>query len=641
MPTYTAGAEYKERQDAWPILPSRSFNIGIITKAKKGRAFEAIPKLSDRDWISEWGNPDIAYGNAAHSACFSLQLGTGLYTVRVHDEDVGVASNYVSSVTGGQVHSITVTDAGTDYLSATVAIAAAPTGGINATATATVVNGKISVVTITNPGKGYTSAPVVTFSASQGGGDLATGTAVLGGNLPTIAHPTGGKYTETYAEGIFYVKDVGTDPVVSTTTNIFTVFTDAMFVVRMKYATEQEVASMYIDKVDTTTKEFNIRVLIDGVLKETHRVSRVLDNINAGGQQNYIEDVINTMSKFIHIHDNTAVAATTMPGAIPSSQAVSLSGGDEGGEPSVADYANGLEVLTKASTNKWEPICDIILQGGIGPSATDETWASTLTAWAEANNSFAILGTPQITERNINAATAYGTHKATLMAAGLSGNRGSYCAVYSPHWYTTDPYNGGKRILLPYEGFAAQVYTAANGFAPWRIPAGTEVGRLPVTEPYRKLSESERDGIAEYGYNTYLSTKLKGHIMWDERTQHGDEAAFVSRVHVRLLYNYIKKVTNRRLTDMAFKFITQDNLDDFVSAVDAVFSRMQRNEAFYRYEIIGKLGVNNDALSLANREFNVDAYVWPTEGAEKLNFGIIGTSFGLRFDEKQLAQAIS
>jgi len=78
-------------------------------------------------------------------------------------------------VANGQISGIAVGAGGTGYTTApTVTIAAPPTGGTQALATATVSGGAVTAITVINPGSGYTSAPAVSFG---GPGTGATATA--------------------------------------------------------------------------------------------------------------------------------------------------------------------------------------------------------------------------------------------------------------------------------------------------------------------------------------------------------------------------------------------------------------------------------------------------------------------------------
>ena len=87
----------------------------------------------------------------------------------------------------GSVGTIGITNGGTGYTEApNVVIAAAPTGGVNATAVATVTTGAggVASVNVTAGGTGYTALPGVIFSApTTAGGITAQGVATISGGL--------------------------------------------------------------------------------------------------------------------------------------------------------------------------------------------------------------------------------------------------------------------------------------------------------------------------------------------------------------------------------------------------------------------------------------------------------------------------
>jgi hypothetical protein len=102
----------------------------------------------------------------------------------------------------GSVGSIGITNGGTGYTEApNVVIAAAPSGGVNATAIATVTTGAggVASVNVTSGGTGYTSLPGVTFSApTTAGGITAQGvTSITAGSVSavTITNPGSGYLT--------------------------------------------------------------------------------------------------------------------------------------------------------------------------------------------------------------------------------------------------------------------------------------------------------------------------------------------------------------------------------------------------------------------------------------------------------------
>lgn len=78
----------------------------------------------------------------------------------------------------GRVISVTITNGGSGYSSATVAFSGG--GGTGATGTVSISGNAVASVTITAAGSGYTSVPTVTFS---GDGTGATGTASIAGHI--------------------------------------------------------------------------------------------------------------------------------------------------------------------------------------------------------------------------------------------------------------------------------------------------------------------------------------------------------------------------------------------------------------------------------------------------------------------------
>ncbi len=118
------------------------------------------------------------------------------------------------------VSGITVTNGGTGYTEATVAITGG--GGSGATATATIVGGIITGITITNAGFGYTADPTVTIT---GDGTAATATSTTGAVAnPVVAELLGIAQrlratifadgpNSTDAEAITWAEDWGSDRV--------------------------------------------------------------------------------------------------------------------------------------------------------------------------------------------------------------------------------------------------------------------------------------------------------------------------------------------------------------------------------------------------------------------------------------------
>jgi hypothetical protein len=97
---------------------------------------------------------------------------------------------------GGSVAGVYITACGTLYGAVTgtppLVTFSAPPSGVTATGSAFIRDGKVVGVTVTNAGSGYVTAPTVTIDASDGGGTLATATAVVRKGKISLAITTAG-----------------------------------------------------------------------------------------------------------------------------------------------------------------------------------------------------------------------------------------------------------------------------------------------------------------------------------------------------------------------------------------------------------------------------------------------------------------
>jgi len=128
------------------------------------------------------------------------------YAVKLTLVGIGQTATAVTSLRSGTVSYITVVNDGYGYKSTpTVAIQAAPSGGINATAVAIMTNRSssgfstgysIDQILITNPGAGYSTPPLVKFIGGSGSGAIATAGISTSNSIGivTITNP-GSKYS--------------------------------------------------------------------------------------------------------------------------------------------------------------------------------------------------------------------------------------------------------------------------------------------------------------------------------------------------------------------------------------------------------------------------------------------------------------
>ena len=147
--------------------------------------------------------PTISFsGGGGSGAAATATLNTKasfLAGERIFASDLSISADVVDA-TPINLHTINITSGGSGYTTApVVTIAAAPSGGTTATATATITNGVVTAITLVEQGTGYTEAPAVTIGAAPAGGVTATATS-------TLATAVGKGSSISIDEGVFYIK---------------------------------------------------------------------------------------------------------------------------------------------------------------------------------------------------------------------------------------------------------------------------------------------------------------------------------------------------------------------------------------------------------------------------------------------------
>ncbi len=164
--------------------------LGLVGTAAWGPVNAPVTVASMADYARQFGaiqNRKYDLGTAVAAAV--LQGANNFRCVRVTD---GTDVAATTTLNNGSVASVALAGTLTGYTAgATIAFAAPPAGGVQATGVVVGV-GTLASVTITNPGSGYTVAPTATINPISGGtGATATATLSVAGASLTA------KYTGT------------------------------------------------------------------------------------------------------------------------------------------------------------------------------------------------------------------------------------------------------------------------------------------------------------------------------------------------------------------------------------------------------------------------------------------------------------
>lgn len=336
-------------------------------------------------------------------------------------------------------------------------------------------------------------------------------------------------------------------------------------------------------------------------------------SIDGFGVQQYVENRINGVSKYIRVYNNTA--NTTNPFVMSAD--VALAGGVDGSAPSSANIegTDGWELYS----NPDEVNVNILMCGGIGVASTQLVIDGIASSRKDA---VAILVVPT--------ASQTGSGEVIFRSTTLNLNS-SYSALYTPDLKIRDQFNNSV-LFVPPDGYVGACYALTDIVRdPWYAPAGLNRGLLRVLDVYIRYTEGQRDSLYVKQINPIRNIPGQGVAIWGQKTLQVKESA-LSRVNVRRLLIVVEKSIAAALVYIVFELNNQFTRLQVFQMVDSFMRRIKARNGVYDYKVVCD-ETNNDQTVIDNNELNVDVYIKPQRAAEFIRLQAVITRTGANFNE--------
>ncbi len=348
-------------------------------------------------------------------------------------------------------------------------------------------------------------------------------------------------------------------------------------------------------------------------VEEDYRCSRVRLKKDGYGKSMYVEDVINGMSAYIRVQDNTAIAATTLPKE--QTTVLQMESGDNGTAPSAANIAAAWDT---AFSNKREVSVQILMAGGYSGAAVGNKLSEIC---GKRQDCVAILDSPN----TILSATAIAWRDA------LSLTDPSYCMSYFPWAKDTDETNALENVELPPSGYVGAVFAKNDKDRNvWDAPYGKEIGVIPVTGLTVDVTDVEMEALAVAEINAIVNFPGTGTVVWGGRTLQPTESAR-SWINVRRLLNYSEQANIEFLETFIGKNNTEFRRLQVKQGLEAL-NQPLIGDAFYDVLVVCD-GTNNTAAVIDRAELAVDIYVQPVRPINRIQFQVVITRTGVSLVE--------
>lgn len=369
--------------------------------------------------------------------------------------------------------------------------------------------------------------------------------------------------------------------------------------------------------------EFCVIVEVDGNVKERFLVDREPGKKDVSGITTYYHERINRYSQYIWIikgHATSVVHKTGDTYDAINNLDISLSGGVDGNEPTLADYQKGADLLKDDSID----IKTVIQTGGTSSAETYGKYILENIAVTR-RDCMAVVG-PALTtvvgvtdpaNKEVGARNAYGSH--------------SYGFWASNYKYQYDKYNDQWR-WISFCGDVAGLMANAALTEPWQTPAGYDFGKIKNVERVAyNQSKPQRDILYKAQCNPIFVDGSDGCVLLGDKTLQAKQSAF-QYYNVRMLFIVMEKAIATSAKYQLFKYNDEFTRLNFKNMIIPYLRNIQSRRGIIGFAVVCDER-NNTPYVIDQGQFMATILIKPNRTIQGVGLDFVATSTGVDFEE--------
>ena len=397
------------------------------------------------------------------------------------------------------------------------------------------------------------------------------------------------------------------------------------------------------------------------VLETFAYLSQASDAKTNDGSNNYVQDVINSQSKFVWLaklngvigtaadedaptdegtfsgglgqnDPSNAAAALTNIGSLSSTDSTfgveenaifmaNLSNGEDSGTLMKSEYENGFANFEDVDTIQ----VDFLVAPGL---ATDTDQTSLITemvsiAAQKRRDCVVVTSPPHSAVVNIPSPTA-------TFADNFP--KSSYLIVDNNYLRVYDKYND-QYVFVPAASSTAGIMAATDvDTAPWFSPAGQRRGQYyGVTSLAYSPTQSQRDVLYKAGVNPIANIPGQGMLLFGDKTHLSRPSAF-DRINVRRLFLVIERAISRAARAAMFEFNDEFTRAEFINVVEPFLREIRGRRGITDFRVVCDES-NNTAEVIDRNEFIANIFIKPARSINFVTLNFIAVRTGVNFEE--------
>lgn len=406
--------------------------------------------------------------------------------------------------------------------------------------------------------------------------------------------------------------------------------------------------SSYASGVSGSNDEMHVIVLDDdglvsgtpgAVLEKFAFVSAATDAKTIDGSNNYVIDVINARSQYIHaigLNQDSDGAPTSFTSSTAAStnfllgdtsvQTFSFANGADGSDIGTSEYLLGYDEFE----NVEEITVDFLISPNLSSQADQTTIVNDLVATASTLRKDCVVVTSPNRAAVVNNSAADIVTDTVAFANTLTAS--SYLVVDNNFLKVYDKYND-RYVFIPAAPSTAGIMANTDRVAaPWFSPAGNRRGNyLGVTSLAYSATKSQRDTLYKNGINPVVNLPGQGVILFGDKTKESRPSAF-DRINVRRLFLTIERAIAAAARNVMFEFNDEFTRAEFVGIVEPFLRQVQGQRGITDFRVVCD-ETNNTPAVIDRNEFVFDVFVKPARSINFVILNFVATRTGVDFSE--------
>lgn len=355
-------------------------------------------------------------------------------------------------------------------------------------------------------------------------------------------------------------------------------------------------------------------------------VSKALDAKNNDGTTNYVRDVVENNSRFIHWMKNLAAGTNwgnTAGGSLftnVDANKYSQLGGGVSQSPTDSNLQFGWDKFN----NKDETDISLAISGAASP-----TIANYLIALAESRQDLMVFLSP----RQSDVVQQAGNEGTNIASFRNSLSSSSYAVLDSNWKYMLDKYNQVYRWVPMNADVAGLCVKTDNQRDAWWSPAGFNRGQIKnAIKLAWNPTQANRDDMYKIGINPVVSFPGQGPVLYGDKTLLSKPSAF-DRINVRRLFIVLEKSIATAAKYSLFEFNDEFTRAQFVNLVEPFLRDVQGRRGIVDFRVVCDATNNTPAVVQGNR-FVGDIYIKPNYSINFIQLNFVAVGSGVDFNTK-------